>query len=685
MPRGLNSCRLAVVVPVYGNEPTLRTLHQRILDATRDLPVELTIQYVNDRSPDKSQAILEELAASDPMVRVILLSRNHGSFVAITAGLNEVRDHDVMCIIAADLQDPPEIIPELFSRWREGAKVVLGVRRTREDPFLSQLFSRTFNWIFRKAVMSQMPVGGFDLCLVDRQVVEVLLQSSEKQSSLVGLILWSGFERAVVSFDRAKRPVGRSMWTFTRKLDYAVNSIVSFSALPLKGLLVMGVALMVASMVYILVVLWAWAFGEVEQQGWASLMCIQLIMLATSMGGFGILGAYLWNTLEQVRKRPLFIVDKRLGGPTATSIDIGKIELFDSVAISAPVRRSLAESFERVLDTNSLILGPEVGRFETVFAAQLGLACAVGVANGTDALTLALWAAGLGEGDVVAVPSISAAATAVAVLRAGCRPWFVDVVPDTLTLNPDGLKQQPPPGLKAVIPVHLYGNACDMESILALSRDLGLKVIEDCAQSTGSTCNGIPCGSLGHLSAFSFYPTKNLGGYGDGGIVATADAGMAQRLRRMRFYGQNEFGECVSVGINSRLDEVQAALLSEKLKLLGRQNEQRKSMARRYDKALGALRPIPTLPGRAPHLYVVRVEDRHGFRSHMAAAGIATGVHYPIPLHRHSYLAARSLAQPCPNAEAATSEVTSLPCYPGLGHQAQDRVIEVCLDWMRQG
>ncbi|MBI4804910.1 MAG: DegT/DnrJ/EryC1/StrS family aminotransferase [Desulfovibrio sp.] len=684
MSHGLNPCRLAVVVPVYGNEPTLRTLHQRILDATRDFPAELTIQYVNDRSPDNSQAVLEELAAGDSRVRVLLLSRNHGSFVAITAGINEVRDHDATCIIAADLQDPPEIIPELISKWREGAKVVLGVRRTRDDPFLSQLFSRAFNWLFRKAVMSQMPVGGFDLCLIDRQVVEVLLQSSEKQSSLVGLILWSGFERAVVSFDRAKRPVGRSMWTFTRKLDYAVNSIVSFSALPLKGLLVTGAALMAASLAYILVVLCAWAFGGVEQQGWTSLMCVQLVMLSTSMGGLGVIGAYLWNTLEQVRKRPLFIVDKRLGGHAPQTFDTGRVALFDSVAISAPVRGSLAESAGRVLDSNALILGPEVERFETVFAAQLGLTHAVGVANGTDALTLALWAAGLGDGDVVAVPAISAPATAVAVLRAGCRPWFLDVNPDTLTLDPQGLKQAAPPGLKAVIPVHLYGNPCDMKFILALSREMGLMVIEDCAQSSGSFFEGKPCGSLGHFSAFSFYPTKNLGGFGDGGVVATADEDVARRIRRMRFYGQDDFGECVDLGINSRLDEMQAALLSEKLKILVGQNQQRKEIARRYDEALGALQPVPTLPGRAPHLYVVRVADRERFRSHMAAAGIDTGVHYPLALHRHSYLAARSLTRPCPNAEAATSQVTSLPCYPGLGRQAQDRVIEACLDWVRQ-
>jgi dTDP-4-amino-4,6-dideoxygalactose transaminase len=679
---GLNPVRLAVVVPVYGNEPTLRTLHQRILDATRNLPVELTVQYVNDRSPDNSQAVLEDLAARDPRVRVILLSRNHGSFVAITAGLNEVRDHDAVCILAADLQDPPEIIPELFAKWREGAKVVLGVRRTREDPLLSRMFSSVFNWFFRKVVMPQMPVGGFDLCLIDRQVVDVVLESSEKQSSLVGLILWSGFERAMVSFDRAKRPIGRSMWTFARKLDYAVNSIVGFSALPLKGLLLLGVGLMGASLAYLVVVLAVWAMGGVDQQGWTSLMLVQLVILATTMAGFGVIGAYLWNTLEQVRKRPLFIVEKRLGGQVPEPDVSGSVGFYDSSAVSAPVRLSLAESARRVLESNSLILGREVARFETMFAAALGLGHAVGVANGTDAITLALWALDVPVGSLVAVPAISAPATAVAVLRAGMRPVFVDVTPDHLVMDPEALARALPLGLKAVVPVHLYGNPCDIPSILEVTRNAGIPVIEDCAQSAGSTLDGKSLGSLTEAAAFSFYPTKNLGAYGDAGAVALRDPELAKRVKRMRFYGQDAHGQCLEPGLNSRLDELQAALLSERLKVLDAHNMERKSIAKMYDEALTDLDPVPSLPGRIQHLYVVRPDDRQGLRNHLRAVGVATGVHYPLPLNKHGYLAANGLDTGCPVAEGACARVLSLPIYPGLSRASQARVVDACRAWI---
>jgi dTDP-4-amino-4,6-dideoxygalactose transaminase len=681
---GMTPVRLAVVVPVYGNEPTLRTLHERILAATRDLPVELTIQYVNDRSPDNSQAVLEELAALDPRARVIRLSRNHGSFVAIAAGLNEVRDHDATCIIAADLQDPPEIIPELFQKWCDGAKVVLGVRRTREDPFLSQMFSRAFNWIFRKAVMSQMPAGGFDLCLIDRQVVEVLLESSEKQSSLVGLILWSGFDRATVSFDRAKRSVGRSMWTFTRKLDYAVNSIVSFSALPLKGMLVMGVGIMAASLAYMLVVLAAWTFGGVPQKGWTPLMLTQLFTLATTMAAFGVIGAYLWNTLEQVRKRPLFIVDKRLGGQLHDQPASGRTPFYDSPAVSAAVRQSLTESAQRVLGSNSLILGPEVARFEAFFAATFGLGHVVGVANGTDAITLALWALNVPAGSLVAVSAISAPATAVAVLRAGMRPVFVDVTPDLLVMDPKALQSALPLGIKAVVPVHLYGNPCDMAAIGDLAGKWGIPVIEDCAQSAGGSLAGKSLGGFAEAAAFSFYPTKNLGAYGDGGAVAVRDSALAERVRRMRFYGQDRHGQCLEQGMNSRLDELQAVLLLERLKVLDAHNQERVSIAGTYDAALRDLNPVPSLPGRIPHLYVVRPDDRQGLRDHLRKAGVDTGEHYPLSLNKHGYLAANGLDAGCPVAEEACARVLSLPCYPGLSRASQARVVDACRAWIEK-
>lgn len=306
--------RLAVVVPVYGNEGSLPELYRRIVAAVEGLGFELVLQFVNDRSPDNSQAVLEALAAVDPRVRVLLLSRNHGSFTAIAAGLAETADCAAAVILSADLQDPPEMIPAMAAQWRAGKKVVLCSRRTRQDPGMTKFFSQAFHWLYRKAVMPEMPPGGFDFCLIDRCVVQVLLQSSEKKASLVGLIVWAGFDRAVLEYDRAERIHGRSMWTFAKKLSYAFHSMVAFSSFPLRVFALLGLVMALLSACGILYVVAATLLGWITIRGWASVMVLELIIVAVLFLGFGILGGYLWNNLEQTRKRPLFIVDKRVGG-----------------------------------------------------------------------------------------------------------------------------------------------------------------------------------------------------------------------------------------------------------------------------------------------------------------------------------------------------------------------------------
>ena len=397
--------------------------------------------------------------------------------------------------------------------------------------------------------------------------------------------------------------------------------------------------------------------------------------------GFGVLGGYLWINLEQTRRRPLFIIEKRLNIPGADHAAGDALPFFSPRAVSAPQAQELGQAASRTLHGSQLILGPAVARFEREFAAWLGARHCVGVANGTDALTLALWAAGVEPGAKVIVPGLTAPATAVAVLRAGCVPVFADVDPGTLTIAASEIERLAGLGCAAVIPVHLYGNPCAMGDIAPLAKRLGLTVIEDCAQSAGSLSGGRPCGLFGAAGAFSFYPTKNLGAYGDGGAVVVDDADMAEKLRRMRFYGQDESGECVLPGFNSRLDEIQAALLSVRLRALDEHNQARCDIADLYDRELAFLNPVAPVPGRAPHLYVVRPADRDGFRAHLQARGIGTGVHYPLALPRHAFLAAHSLGGPCPEAEKAAARVVSLPCQPGLHRAEALRVIEAARSW----
>ncbi len=309
--------RLAVVVPVYGNEGSLPELYRRITASVAGLGVDLVLQFVNDRSPDGSQAVLEGLAAADPRVRVLLLSRNHGSFTAIAAGLAQTVDCGAAVILSADLQDPPEMIPAMVAEWRAGKKVVLCARRRRDDPGLSKAMAQAFHWLYRKAVMPEMPPGGFDFCLIDRCVAKVILQSSEKKTSLIGLIVWAGFDRAVLHYDRAERVHGRSMWTFGKKLSYAFHSVVAFSSFPLRVFVLLGLFMSLLSFCGIAYVGIATLAGWITMPGWPSVVVLELVIVALLCLGFGTLGGYLWNNLEQTRKRPLFIVDKSIGGRNA--------------------------------------------------------------------------------------------------------------------------------------------------------------------------------------------------------------------------------------------------------------------------------------------------------------------------------------------------------------------------------
>lgn len=324
----------------------------------------------------------------------------------------------------------------------------------------------------------------------------------------------------------------------------------------------------------------------------------------------------------------------------------------------------------RVLNGTSYILGGEVQAFEREFAAYVGVRHAIGVNSGTDALILALRALDVAGGEVITTP-LTAIATIAAIVAAGATPVVVDVRPDTLTLDPAAVARAVNPRTKAVVPVHLYGCPADMGAILDLARRHKLRVVEDCAQSAGARWNGQRTGALGDVGCFSFYPTKNLGAIGDGGAVVTNDDELADRMRRLRQYGWDDKRTAQEPGLNSRLDEVQAAILRVKLPRLDADNAQRRRLAGLYNAALadrGLL--LPATPANAEHifhLYVVRPSARAQLMADLERAGVRAGVHYPTPAHKEPGYAAKVRApEPLPVAEAACARVLSLPMYPQL-------------------
>jgi polyisoprenyl-phosphate glycosyltransferase len=298
-------------VPVYHNEENLPDLVAALARATDGIDVEYV--FVDDGSGDGSWAWLERFVAGEPRATAVKLSRNFGSFTACTAGLAHARGRAAV-VISADLQDPPELIPTMVSEWRRGHEVVLAVRNRREDAWPQRLAAGVYYRLMRRWALRDMPKGGFDFCLVDRKVVDIVTEIDERNTSLMGLILWTGFRRAEIPYTRRAREKGRSMWTLTKKLKYFVDSLVAFSYTPIR--IVQGMGALIASLgfVWAVVIVVLRLRGAIEIEGWATLMFVVLVLGGIQLITLGVLGEYLWRTLDESKQRPSYLVDRVVRG-----------------------------------------------------------------------------------------------------------------------------------------------------------------------------------------------------------------------------------------------------------------------------------------------------------------------------------------------------------------------------------
>jgi dTDP-4-amino-4,6-dideoxygalactose transaminase len=358
-----------------------------------------------------------------------------------------------------------------------------------------------------------------------------------------------------------------------------------------------------------------------------------------------------------------------------------KIPMVDLHAQYRDLAAEIDEAIQRVVRSGQFVLGPAVAAFEREVAAYCGVRHAVAVASGTDALHLALRAAGMGPGDEVITTPFTFIATAGAISQTGARPVFVDIDSGTFNIDPARVEAAVNTHTRAVLPVHLYGQPADLAPIRELCRRRGFALIEDCAQSFGAEYGGRKSGAYGDMGCFSFYPSKNLGAYGDGGMVVTDDDARAERLRRLRDHGRIAGYRHGEIGYNSRLDELQAAVLRVKLQRLDEYNRQRRDNARRYGERLadaGVLPPVEDGKGlHVYHQYTIKSPRREHIRNALSAAGIASAVYYPLPLHRQDVYRADNARASFPAADAAAEQVLSLPMYPELTEAQIDEVVRV--------
>lgn len=365
------------------------------------------------------------------------------------------------------------------------------------------------------------------------------------------------------------------------------------------------------------------------------------------------------------------------------------IPLLDLKAQYLSIKDEIDKAVLNVLDSCRFILGPEMKALEDEIAEYCGTKHAIAVANGTDALVLALQACKIGPGDEVITSPFTFFASAETIANVGATPVFVDIDPLTLNLDVGKIEARITPRTKAIIPVHIFGQMAEMDKIIALAEKYKLKVIEDAAQAIGADYQGQKAGSFGDVGTFSFFPTKNLGGYGDGGMVVTSDGQIADKIRMLRFHGCKSKYYHDEIGQNSRLDEIQAAILRVKFRYLDNWNEARRLKAQHYDRLLAPLAEQGklVLPGKDPqalqvyHLYVIRFEEREKAAMALNENGIACGVYYPLPLHLQnafSYLGYR--VGDLPVAEEACGKALAIPCYPELTKEQQEEIAQVIIN-----
>lgn len=358
-----------------------------------------------------------------------------------------------------------------------------------------------------------------------------------------------------------------------------------------------------------------------------------------------------------------------------------QIPFVDLVSQTQEIGPLIEPKIKAVLTKGDFILGNDVAEFEKEFSKFCGTSQGVGVASGLDALEMALRAVGVQAGDEVITAANTFIATLLAVARIGAKPVLVDCDPENYNIDPKLIEKAITPKTKAILPVHLYGQPADMDPIMEIAKRKNLFVIEDACQAHGSTYKGRPCGSLGHMSAFSFYPGKNLGAFGDGGFVATNDAALAEKVRMLRNYGQRVKYHHDVLGFNSRLDTIQAAILRVKLQRLAGWNEKRRANAALYGKLLaGSSFVLPKVMPYSTHIYhlfVVRAQAREAVQQFLTGKGISTGIHYPIPTHQTKAFASLGYQDgDFPVTERYAKEILSLPMFPELSEAQVTYVAE---------
>ncbi len=635
------------------------------------------VVLVNDDSPDKGatwRAICELVEQFPGRVIGVDLALNSGEHNAVLAGLRHATG-DAIVVMDDDGQNPPREVPKLLERLVDDIDVVYSTYEIKRHAWFRNLGSRFTNWV--AGVLMDKPSGLYlsSFKVMHRRLVDRIVSYPGSFPYIDGLVFRNTRRYAVVTVDHLARAQGSSGYTLRRLLGLYASMAFGFSILPLRLLTFTGVSIAMISVVLALVFVGQYFFqDQFEIAGWTSLAVLVTFFGGLTLFALGTLGEYFGRMYLAMTGKQAYVIQQTIGRESAhvsmKTTEKNNVPFLNLVKHYEGVKTDVDEAVARVVRSGYYVLGPECKAFEEEFAAYLGGGRVAAVGSGTDALTIALIAAGVGAGDEVATVATTAIPVPAAIIATGAVPLYVDIEADTWAMDAADLEKRLTATTKAIIFPHLYGKACDIQAVLDVARKRGIVVIEDCAQAAGAELGGRKVGTLADYGAFSFYPTKNLGAMGDGGAIWTKSEEAGETLRVLRNYGQSgRYLATMPKGRNSRLDEIQAAILRAKLPHLDASNARRRELGARLRAAVGEKLQLPALPDGVDHIYHLFVGllgegiSRDGFIEAMGKAGVATLVHYPQPLYTQPAFT-QNISLPV--TESIAARIVSLPLYPEM-------------------
>ena len=678
--------RISVVIPCYCSAESLPLLVPRLLETLRPRG-DVEIVLVNDSSPDGGETwdVISTLvdAAPDEIVGIDL-ARNFGEHHAVLAGLRNSTG-DYVVVMDDDGQNPPEEIPKLLDAFDDEIDVVYTSYATKHHHLIRNLGSRFTNWV--AGILMGKPRGLY-LCSfkgLSRRVVDRISAYPGSFPYIDGLVFRNTRRFTVVAVEHRPREQGASGYNLRRLLRLYANMAFGFSILPLRLVTAVGMS---ASVLSVFLALWfaieRLTTDSPTQLGWASTAVLITFFGGAMLFALGILGEYTGRLFLSATGQPAYVINEVRRGGQRKAVEAAPdtpIPFVDMAAHFRSVEAPVNEAVKRALESGQYVLGPEVAAFETELADYLGGGSVVGVNSGTDAIALSLIAAGVGPGDEVLTVATTAIPVPSAIQSVGAKPVFFDIDGETWAPDLADLELRLTGQSKAVVVPHLYGKTFDIAPFVAFAREHKLTVIEDAAQSLGATFGDARVGCGGDFGAFSFYPTKPLGAFGDGGAIWVPSSTVAQRLRALRNYGQTGRYEAeLALGRNSRLDELQAAILRVKLPGLDEANARRRGLGNELASRLGSLIQLPEPHVGGDHVYHLFVgllpknTDREAFLGGMAQQGVMGLVHYPAPLYRQKAFFDDRTSLPV--TEDVLRRIVSLPVYPEMSSAGPERIAD---------